>query len=172
MTSKPTNELKAELRKAVRAGRKLGFDCGEAHSMRLIELIVRNEFTTISAYEEFDNEPSLAGLREWCALNGVDVLLPVIAGETELTWHVDGVAASIADAQLIVMPALAAGRDGSRLGRGKGYYDRAVAGLNAPRLVVVHDEELYDSVPSEQFDQQVSAVVTCSEVLFVDGRLN
>ena len=68
--------------------------------------------------------------------------------------------------------ALAAGRDGSRLGRGKGYYDRAVAGLDAPRLVVVHDEELYDSVPSEQFDQRVSAVVTCSEVLFVDGRLN
>mgnify|MGYP000148979102 FL=1 len=172
MTSKPTNELKADLRKAVREARKLGFKCGEAHSMRLIELVVRNEFTVVTAYEEFDNEPTLAGFREWCQLNGVDVLLPVISSETELSWHIDGSEADIESAQLIVMPALAAGKDGSRLGRGKGYYDRAVSQLTTPRVVVVHDDELFDSVPSEQFDEKVSAVVTCSEIVFVDGRLN
>ncbi|MCX8529697.1 MAG: hypothetical protein ORN27_06500 [Rhodoluna sp.] len=169
MTNTPAHESKAALRKAVRDGRKAGFDCGEAHSIRLIEVIVRNAFTTVAAYEEFDNEPSLAGLREWCSLNGVEVLLPTVANENDLTWSGN---ASLAKAELVIMPALAAGRDGSRLGRGKGYYDRAVAGLPAPRVVVVHDSELFDSVPVEQFDEKVSMVVTCSECIDTDGRLN
>ena len=70
------------------------------------------------------------------------------------------------------MPALAAGRDANRLGRGKGYYDRAVATLPTPRVVVVHDSELFDAIPAEEFDQKVSMVVTCSETVDLDGRLN
>lgn len=169
MMNSPLHERKIALRKQVREGRKLGFDCGEAHSIRLIELIVKKGFDCVSAYEEFDNEPSLAGLREWCAMNGVEVLLPTMANETELTWSGNQ---PLSSAQLIIMPALAAGRDGGRLGRGKGYYDRAVADLRAPRVVVVHDSEVFDSVPTEPFDEKVSMIVTCSECVSVDGRLN
>ena len=169
MTNTTAHESKVALRKAVRAARKLGFQCGEAHSIRLIEIIVRNEIHIVSAYEEFDNEPSLVYLRDWCSLNGIELLLPSIANDTELTWSDDQ---PLSAAQLIIMPALAAGRDGSRLGRGKGYFDRAVAGLNTPRVVVVHDSELYDSVPADEFDQTVSMVVTCSECVDIDGRLN
>ena len=172
MTNVPAQERKVALRKEIRAGRSAGFNCGEAHSLRLIELVVRNGFTKISAYDEFDNEPSLAGLREWCSLNGVLVLLPKIAGELDLTWQANGVPADLAEAELIVMPALAAGRDGNRLGRGKGYYDRAVYNHPAPRIVVVHDSELFESLPAEMHDQRVSMVVTCSESLNLDGRLN
>ena len=172
MASITTNERKTELRNAVRLARRSGFECGEAHSMRLIELIVRNGYKAVAAYEEFDNEPSLAGLREWCGLNGVEVLLPEMLSLSQLVWWVGDRSAELAEAQLVIMPALAAGRDGSRLGRGKGYYDRAVADLATPRVVVVHDSELFDSVPTNELDQRVSAVVTCSETLFVDGRLN
>jgi 5-formyltetrahydrofolate cyclo-ligase len=172
MTTDSVPELKANLRRTIRAKRKTGFDCGEAHSMSLIELVVRNDFKTISAYEEFDNEPSLAGLREWCELNGVAVLLPEIVSETELTWRSDGEPADIKAAELIVMPALAAGRDGNRLGRGKGFYDRAVSSLDAPRVVVVHDTEVFNHVPAEGFDQKVSMVISCSEMIDLDGRLN
>ena len=140
--------------------------------MRLIELVVRNHFKTVSAFEEFDNEPSLAGFREWCALNGVAVLLPEMVSETELAWRFDGENADIKTAELIVMPALAAGRDGNRLGRGKGFYDRAVSSLEAPRVAVVHDSEVFDQVPAEPFDQKVSMLISCSETIDLDGRLN
>jgi 5-formyltetrahydrofolate cyclo-ligase len=67
---------------------------------------------------------------------------------------------------------LAAGRDGNRLGRGKGFYDRAVSSLDAPRVVVVHDTEVFNHVPAEGFDQKVSMVISCSEMIDLDGRLN
>ncbi len=172
MTTNSLQESKAALRRELRQGRKVGFDCGESHSIRLIELVVRNGLKSVSAYQEFDNEPSLAAFRDWCEVNGVDVLLPTMAADFELTWSIDGEPANLADAELIVMPALAAGRDANRLGRGKGYYDRAVADLTTPRVVVVHDSELFDTVPAEDFDQKVSMIITCSETLDLDGRLN
>ncbi len=172
MTNTSANERKAQLRKTMRAGRKSEFGCGEAHSRRLIEIVARNGFSVISAYEEFDNEPSLAGLRQWCSENGVEVLLPKMVSETELTWFGAQGQTEFSTVELVIMPALAAGRDGSRLGRGKGYFDRAVAGNSAARVVVVHDSELFESVPTEEFDQFASAVVTCGETIHCDGRLN
>ena len=165
------NLTKGELRSAIRASRKLGLACGEAHSLRLIELIVRNGITYVSAYEEFDNEPSLLSLRSWCDANGVELLLPTIKSETELSWSWHGEPRSLENAELVIMPALAAGKDGSRLGRGKGYYDRAVATLSTPRVVVVHDTELFENLPVEDFDQPADAIVTCSDTLLLNSRL-
>ena len=99
------------------------------------------------------------------------VLLPVIASDTELAWVCDGEPRDLDEVELIVMPALAAGRDGSRLGRGKGYYDRAVDGLATPRVVIVHDEELFETLPTEEFDQRCDFVITCSETIDVTSRL-
>ena len=132
---------------------------------------MRNEITCLSAYEEFDNEPTLTFFRQWCKANGVAVLLPVIASDTELAWVCDGEPRDLDEVELIVMPALAAGRDGSRLGRGKGYYDRAVDGLATPRVVIVHDEELFETLPTEEFDQRCDLVITCSETIDVTSRL-
>jgi len=172
MSINPVHERKVVIRQSVRAGRRNGFACGDSHSKQLIDLILRNGFKTIAAFEEFDNEPSLARLCEWCSDNGVAVLLPTIAENFELTWHSGTDVRQLSEAELIVMPAMAAGRDGNRLGRGKGYYDRAVSQLETPRVVVVHDSELYETLPAEDFDQKVSMVVTCSETLSLDERLN
>jgi 5-formyltetrahydrofolate cyclo-ligase len=172
MSINPAHERKVAIRQTVRAGRLGGFSCGDSHSKQLIDLIQRNGFKTIAAFEEFDNEPSLASLRDWCSSNNVVVLLPTIAENYDLTWHADGEERPLKTAELIVMPALAAGRDGNRLGRGKGYYDRAVSQLESPRVVVVHDSELYETLPAEEFDEKVSMVVTCSETISLDERLN
>ncbi|CAB4956897.1 unannotated protein [freshwater metagenome] len=95
-----------------------------------------------------------------------------MVSETELIWLGAKGQTEFSTVELVIMPALAAGRDGSRLGRGKGYFDRAVAGNRAARVVVVHDSELFESVPTEEFDQFASAVVTCGETIHCDGRLN
>jgi 5-formyltetrahydrofolate cyclo-ligase len=63
---------------------------------------------------------------------------------------------------LIVVPGLAFTRDGRRLGRGGGYYDRYLASLPAEvmKLGVCFHCQLVDSLPLESHDQRVHAVVT------------
>ncbi|SDO39166.1 5-formyltetrahydrofolate cyclo-ligase [Klenkia soli] len=73
-------------------------------------------------------------------------------------------AEALGEAAVVVVPALAVGLDGTRLGRGAGYYDRALAHA-APDAVlvgVVFDEELLDTVPAEPHDVRLHAVVTPS----------
>ena len=55
-------------------------------------------------------------------------------------------------------------RDGVRLGRGGGYYDRALRLARADAVVValVFDDELVDELPAEPHDRRVTAVVTPS----------
>jgi len=63
---------------------------------------------------------------------------------------------------LILVPGLAFTRDGQRLGRGGGYYDRYLAALPsvAMKLGVCFQFQLVDSLPLEAHDQRVHAVVT------------
>ena len=73
---------------------------------------------------------------------------------------------SLAEADLVLVPALAVGADGTRLGRGGGSYDRALARVPADRPVValLYDGELLPGVPAEAHDRRVTAVVTPSGV--------
>lgn len=79
-----------------------------------------------------------------------------------------GEAVKLESVDLIVVPALAADLKGQRLGRGKGYYDRALAKISAKlTVVVVHDNELYEEIPTEEHDQPVDVVCSCSELVFI-----
>ena len=62
------------------------------------------------------------------------------------------------------MPALAVARNGIRLGRGGGYYDRALqhARPGAVLVALVFDDEFVDELPTEPHDRRVTAVVTPS----------
>jgi 5-formyltetrahydrofolate cyclo-ligase len=63
---------------------------------------------------------------------------------------------------LILVPGLAFTRDGQRLGRGGGFYDRFLAQLPARTLKigVCFDLQLVESIPVEAHDRPVNAVVT------------
>jgi 5-formyltetrahydrofolate cyclo-ligase len=63
---------------------------------------------------------------------------------------------------LILVPGLAFTRDGLRLGRGGGFYDRCLAGLpaHAMKLGVCFQCQLVESLPLEAHDQRLHAVVT------------
>jgi 5-formyltetrahydrofolate cyclo-ligase len=62
----------------------------------------------------------------------------------------------------ILVPALAVDQGGTRLGRGAGYYDRALAGLRRPVPVValLHDGELLPRLPADSWDRPVTVAVT------------
>jgi len=136
-----------------------------------------------AAYVPEETEPGFGRLPAVLTRLGARVLLPVVAPRgRELAWAVDtgrmapgrfGLlepvgprlgATAVGTAEVVVVPALAVSRDGVRLGRGGGYYDRALQ-LTRPGVVVVapvFDGELLDELPAEPHDHRVTAVVTPS----------
>jgi len=69
---------------------------------------------------------------------------------------------ALAEAGLVVVPALAVDRRGVRLGRGRGFYDRSLAGRDpsARLIAMVRDDELMDELPAEPHDVAMTHVVT------------
>src|SRR5699024_4065060 len=112
---------------------------------------------------------------------GFCVLLPLLRADNDLDWAVyDGtlVAArfglrepdtprlgvtAIGEADVAIVPALAVGRDGMRLGRGGGSYDRVMDRMTATATVaLLYDGEWPQPVPSEPHDRPVTHTVTPS----------
>lgn len=139
----------------------------------------------VTCYVSMTGEPPTNNLRAHLKSLGKTVLLPIMKPGRALSWGIDdgeltvnnyGVAEPIeteltpAIASLMIIPALRAGRDGSRLGRGAGYYDRVLEKTprtesGGPlRLVLVFADELVDSVPHESHDQTMDGVITPTEL--------
>ena len=73
-------------------------------------------------------------------------------------------AEALKEADLIVIPALAASVDGTRLGQGGGWYDRALMHRSptTPVVAVIFDDEVVEAglIPAEPHDVPVDAIVT------------
>ena len=149
------------------------------------------EARTISAYLSTPDEPDTRAFLTWAAEQGIRVLLPVIRPDGLLDWAEHdgtetieatlGMPEPTADAlaptelesvDLMLIPATAVGRDGSRLGGGRGFFDKTIAAMAEcpPVYALVHDEELFDSVPHASYDQPVDGVVTPSGILHLSSR--
>ncbi len=75
---------------------------------------------------------------------------------------------------LVIVPGLAFDKNGHRLGRGKGYYDRFLSKIrtfsenNAQNIMIMGlclEEQLVDHVPTEEFDEKVDALCTGKSIL-------
>lgn len=101
------------------------------------------------------------GPLSWVEYTGVDALRPAAYGLREPAGQVLAPDA-IALAHTVLVPALAVDRNGTRLGRGAGYYDRTL-GLASPsaRLVaIVRDSELVDHLPTDPHDVPMGWALT------------
>ncbi|MDQ2721844.1 MAG: 5-formyltetrahydrofolate cyclo-ligase, partial [Actinomycetota bacterium] len=80
---------------------------------------------------------------------------------------------AITDAHRVVVPALAVDRHGTRLGRGAGYYDRALRRVpkGVAILAVVRSEEVYSLVPRETHDVSVDGALTPAGLIRLDAAL-
>ena len=159
-----------------------------------VDLVRRLQPSSTAGYVPVGAEPGGAELPDVLARTlppGGRLLLPVLLPDADLDWAVyegpaslrpgprglrQPIGASVGvdaarHAELLIVPAVAVGRDGTRLGRGGGSYDRVLQ--RAERAVVVallHDGELLDTVPREPHDQPVHAVVTPTDGLVVLRR--
>lgn len=132
----------------------------------------------IAAYNPLPSEPGPADFAAQLAESASAVWLPISLPGGVLSWarHDGSVgpgALGIAEpvgarfnsnvlrsCALVIVPALAVDSQHMRLGKGAGYYDRALAGLSVPVAAVVFAEELVQHVPHEPHDVPVDAVIT------------
>jgi 5-formyltetrahydrofolate cyclo-ligase len=70
-----------------------------------------------------------------------------------------------ADGDVIVVPALTFDRNGYRIGKGSGYYDRFLITHQFFSIGLCRDRLLYDSVPREGHDRKVNCLITEKSVL-------
>ncbi|TYP89217.1 5-formyltetrahydrofolate cyclo-ligase [Blastococcus xanthinilyticus] len=138
---------------------------------------------TLAAFVPDADEPGTGRLPGGYAALGARVLLPVVPDRGRvMDWglftgglepgryglsHPTGPRLgpeAIGQADAVVVPALAVDRAGIRLGRGGGYYDRALvhARPDAVLVTLVFDDERVDELPAEVHDRPVTAVVTPS----------
>ncbi|MEJ0013692.1 MAG: 5-formyltetrahydrofolate cyclo-ligase [Bauldia sp.] len=141
---------------------------------------------TIAAYmpiwSEVDPRPIIA----WAFEHGADVVLPAVIGGTAMEFrrhragdalvagrfgtmmpHAD---AEVVDPDVVVSPMVAFDRHGTRLGHGRGFYDRAIALLHAkgarPLLVgVAFAAQEVAAIPTEPHDVRMDIIVTERETL-------
>ena len=65
-----------------------------------------------------------------------------------------------AEIELIIVPAVAFDRNGNRLGRGKGFYDRLLQTTRATKIGVGYDFQLIEEIPAEPHDVPMDMVIT------------
>ena len=81
---------------------------------------------------------------------------------------------ALAGADLILIPALAASADGTRLGQGGGWYDRALMyrSPGVPVVAAIFDDEVLEAgvIPAEPHDIPVDAIVTPTRTIATNVR--
>ena len=71
------------------------------------------------------------------------------------------------DLDLVLVPGVAFDLCGNRLGRGKGFYDRLLESFRGHKIGIAFEEQVVDTVPSENLDVKMDAILTparCIEI--------
>lgn len=140
----------------------------------------------VAAYVSVGTEPGTDALLEALRAAGTRVLVPVLLEDGDLDWApyegTDSLVPAgrglrepvaprlgreaVRQAQVVLVPGLAVDGLGTRLGRGGGSYDRALArvGAGVPVAIVLHDDEVLPVVPAQEHDRPVSHALTPSGV--------
>ncbi len=188
---------KADLREQLRARRAARQPAERAAAAAGIEahgLVLARDRATVAAFVPVGDEPGHGRLLDALHEAGTTVLLPVLRDDLDLDWAAyrpgglapgrvrprlrepDGPTLgrlAISAAGLVLVPALAVARDGTRLGFGAGSYDRALSraagGPQVTVAAVVHADEVLATLPREGHDVIVGWALTPVGLVALDA---
>lgn len=133
----------------------------EPATLQLIAWFTAHELTVLLPVLSTGADPRRIGPPDWAPYAGPDQLRNGPRGILEPTTDPLGPEALHA-AQLIFTPALAANQHGDRLGRGGGWYDRALehAHPGAEAWGLLNDDEVLDVIPTQSWDRPIDVIAT------------
>ncbi len=168
--------IKSEMDKAI-ADNVLASDCYKSADSLLIYISTEIEVDTRQIImQAFKDEKAvyaprcMAGDGEmcFCKISSFNDLEPGYKGILEPNSSCQGLVH--AGKMLCVVPALAYDLQGFRLGYGKGYYDRFLAGFTCQKLGICYDEFILDDVFRDKHDVPVDMIISDKREIFIDDR--
>jgi 5-formyltetrahydrofolate cyclo-ligase len=177
---------KAEWRRRLRAGLKdLSQARRDADSARARDLLRRQTVwqnaRAILFYAPMAGELDLTPLLEEALQTGQGVALPRFVNETG-TYQAFGVSdlrrdcapgkfgiaepgahcpnISLKHLDLVLVPGLGFDLSGRRLGRGRGFYDRLLAGIAGAKCGIAFDQQVVGQIPAERHDVAMNYILT------------
>lgn len=176
-------ERKAELRRVVRAARNAApAEDRAVWSAMIAERVCAHpwflEAESIHLYHAFGSEADTGAIANEAWRRGKVVVMMIalpdsshehvtISPDTSyrrtslgILEPIDGAPYDAARCDLVLVPALAVDTACRRLGYGRGYYDRFLSGVPAPRLGLAFELQVVEHLPVEPHDLPLDAVAT------------
>jgi len=145
-------------------------EAADAIALHTMTVPVIAQARRVACYLSMLSEPGTGPLIEQLLARGTEVIVPVTLPNRTLDWvSLDSDADpwgyrlghdALYSCSAVIAPALAVDHAGHRLGRGAGYYDRALVSVRAPVCALVFTDELLSFVPHEPLDIPVQMAVT------------
>ena len=155
-------------------------EAADAIALHVLAVPAVSRAKRIACYLSMPSEPGTGPLISGLLERGVEVVVPLSLPDGILDWVAYDPQASLvttplgipepagerlgadtlATCDVVIVPALAVDHAGHRLGRGAGYYDRALSRVRAPLCALVFTHELLTEVPHEPHDVPVQMAVT------------
>ncbi|WP_193596633.1 5-formyltetrahydrofolate cyclo-ligase [Microbacterium sp. YJN-G] len=161
---------------------------------QLDELVRAHGAQSISCFLSSTTEPDTREFIRGAVSRGIRVLLPITRADGLLDWAVSDDTEEISvglfglpeptgevlgpiavnDVDLMIIPAAAIDRSGTRLGWGRGYFDKTIGSMEKcpPVYAVIYDSEVLDSLPREVHDQPVDGIVTPTQTITLSPARN
>ena len=184
------DEEKRALRAELRERRNLLSDAARQSAESgiqdyLYELVERLSARSISCFVSTVTEPGTRSFIDSALARDIRVLLPITREDGLLDWSVasgqieEGMFGlpepvgerlgpiAVNDVDLMIIPAAAVAADGTRLGWGRGFFDKTLGSMQQrpPVYAVTYDSEVLDTLPSDIHDQPVTGVVTPTRIV-------
>lgn len=145
--------------------------------------------TDILLYSSYGSEVITKGLCEKALKDGKEVFYPKVEGDYMSFYRVTspadlntgykgilepygfGCKFKTGHNTVMIVPGVAFGRDGYRVGYGKGYYDKFL-GRNTDiyKIGICFDQQLVTCVPRDEYDIQMDEIITEKTILTRNGK--
>lgn len=178
------DERKAALRKALLERRDAASDdmiamASESVRRALPGVAEFSAASRVGAYYPIGSEIRTQGIMQDLLSAGVRLCLPRIDGDSLRYRQVAGLAdlergrlgtmepkesCAPAEPDAVLVPAVCASPGLHRLGYGRGFYDRYLAGSGAARICICMESQVVRAVPHEGHDARMDALVTDERV--------